>query len=263
MLMENANLTRAQDLGAVTELLSGDFFVPFGRSTSHQLWSSAMVITPTLRGLFGISIDAQTKTITVNPHLPAQWDHADVEYLPLPGGNSDMLHFNVVGSQLKVDMTTLGGGGWRLRSDIAGAKSSEVDGEPGLSIPLPTLDIDEQLSRFSASIPNEKPLPDRPPTPGSRTCRFRVLHSEYGDRRLTLVIEGPAGSQSELGLVRRGPIVPKIEATTGDGSALARGVATLSAFDVYAFQNPPAPSMLVLNFPPGEGWKTITVTLTW
>jgi hypothetical protein len=52
ILMENANLTRAQDLGAVTELLSGDFFVPFGRSTSHQLWSSAMVITPTLRGLF-------------------------------------------------------------------------------------------------------------------------------------------------------------------------------------------------------------------
>ncbi len=74
MLMENANLTKAQDLGAVTELFSGDFNVPFGRSTSHQLWSSAMVITPILRGLFGISIDAQSKTITVNPHLPAGWD---------------------------------------------------------------------------------------------------------------------------------------------------------------------------------------------
>ena len=74
MLMENANLTRAQDLGAVTELLSGDFYVPFGRSTSHQLWSSAMVITPILRGMFGISVDAQTKTITVNPHLPAGWN---------------------------------------------------------------------------------------------------------------------------------------------------------------------------------------------
>ena len=83
LLMENANLTRAQDLGAVTELLSGDFFVPFGRSTSHQLWSSAMVITPTLRGLFGIDIDAQTKTITVNPHLPASWDHAEVMNLSL------------------------------------------------------------------------------------------------------------------------------------------------------------------------------------
>jgi glycogen debranching enzyme len=263
MLMENANLTWAQDLGADTELLSGDFYVPMGRSTSHQLWSSAMVITPTLRGLFGISIDAQTKTITVNPHLPAQWDHAAVEYLPLPGGNSDMLHFNVVGSQLMVDLTTLGSGGWRLKSDIAGARSTQVGGEPGLVIPLPVLDIDQQLTRFSASIPTGKPLPDRPPIPGSRTSRFRVLRSEHGDRKLTLVVEGQAGSQSELGLVRRAPIVPKIETVPAGNGESGNGSAMLGAFDVYAFQNPTAPSLLIFNFPPGEGWKTISVTLTW
>lgn len=259
MLMQNANLTWAEDLGADTELLSGDFYVPFGRSTSHQLWSSAMVITPTLRGLFGISIDAQTKTITVNPHLPASWDSADVTYLPLPGGESDMLHFRCVGDQLKVDMTTLDNNGWHLRSDIAGAKSAAVDGEPGLSIPLPMLDIDQQLTRFSASIPKDEPLPNRPPIPGSRTARARILHSEYGDRRLTLVIEGVAGSQNEFGLVRRGPIVPKIASVAGQ----AEQVATLGANDVYAYENPHAPSMLILNFPKGEGWKTVTVTLTW
>ncbi len=263
MLMENVNLTRAQDLGAVTELLSGDSNVPFGRSTSHQLWSSAMVITPTLRGLFGISIDARKKEITVNPHLPASWEHADVEYLPLPGGNSDMLHFNVVGDELRVDMTTLGRGAWRLRSDIAGTKSAEVEGEPALSIPLQTLDIDQELTRFSNSIPADEPLPDRARIPGSRTSRFRVLRSVYGDRRLTLVIEGLGGTQGELGLVRRGPIVPKIEETTGGGGKSGREVASLGAFDVYAYQNPTAPSMLILNFPPDEGWQTISITLTW
>ncbi|HUX45920.1 MAG TPA: hypothetical protein VMV57_14320, partial [Terracidiphilus sp.] len=91
MLMENANLTRAQDLGAVTELLSGDFFVPFGRSTSHQLWSSAMVITPALRGLFGISINAQTKTITVNPHLPASWNSASLKHIAVGSNIVDLL----------------------------------------------------------------------------------------------------------------------------------------------------------------------------
>ena len=45
-LRQNADQTSTQDLGAITELLSGAFFQPFGRSTSHQLWSSAMVITP-------------------------------------------------------------------------------------------------------------------------------------------------------------------------------------------------------------------------
>ena len=103
LLMENANLTRAQDLGAVTELLSGDFFVPFGRSTSHQLWSSAMVITPILRGMFGISIDAQEKTITVNPRLPAGWDHAAVMNLRISGGPTS-LSFDRKGATLEVSL---------------------------------------------------------------------------------------------------------------------------------------------------------------
>jgi glycogen debranching enzyme len=91
LLMQNAHLTRISDLGAATELLSGDFNVPFGRSTSHQLWSSAMVITPTLRGLFGIDINAATKTITINPQLPAEWDHAEVKNLQTPNGTIDLL----------------------------------------------------------------------------------------------------------------------------------------------------------------------------
>ncbi len=42
-LMQNASLTWTQDLGAITELLSGDLFQALGRSSSHQMWSSAMV----------------------------------------------------------------------------------------------------------------------------------------------------------------------------------------------------------------------------
>ena len=75
-LMQNAGMTFTQDLGAVTELLSGEFFQPFGRSSSHQLWSSAMVLTPALRGLFGIDIDATKNVLRVSPQLPATWDHA-------------------------------------------------------------------------------------------------------------------------------------------------------------------------------------------
>jgi glycogen debranching enzyme len=77
-LMQNADQTTTQDLGAVTELLSGAFFVPFGRSTSHQLWSSAMVITPAMRGLFGITVDAAAGKVDVQPQLPAEWGEAAV-----------------------------------------------------------------------------------------------------------------------------------------------------------------------------------------
>jgi hypothetical protein len=39
--------------------------------------------------------------------------------------------------------------------------------------------------------------------------------------------------------------------------------AVISAKDGWAFKDPKAPLLLFLDFPPGEGWKSITVTLTW
>lgn len=75
-LLQNADWTWFQDPGAVTELLSGAFFRSLGRSTPHQIWSSAMVFTPALRGLFGLDWDALRHTLRVAPNLPATWDHA-------------------------------------------------------------------------------------------------------------------------------------------------------------------------------------------
>src|SRR6185437_15727605 len=75
-LMQNADLTWAQNLGAVTELLSGEFYRWWGRSTSHQLWSSAMVFTPAVRGMFRLEWNAAENTLTVTPNLPAQWNEA-------------------------------------------------------------------------------------------------------------------------------------------------------------------------------------------
>src|SRR4029077_8278168 len=85
-LMQNAGLTWSQDLGAVTELLSGELFQPLGRSSSHQVWSSAMVVTPALRGLFGLDWDAPNRVLRVAPNLPADWGRARLHNVPL--GNS-------------------------------------------------------------------------------------------------------------------------------------------------------------------------------
>ena len=76
-LMANALLSYTNALGYVTELLSGDFNAPFGRSSHHQVWSEAMVITPALRGLLGIEIGAGGKELQFAPQLPANWDEAE------------------------------------------------------------------------------------------------------------------------------------------------------------------------------------------
>jgi glycogen debranching enzyme len=77
-LMSNARLSYTGALGYVTELLSGDFNAAFGRSSHHQVWSEAMVVTPTLRGLFGIEASAGGSTISFAPQMPADWEQVSV-----------------------------------------------------------------------------------------------------------------------------------------------------------------------------------------
>jgi glycogen debranching enzyme len=268
MLMENANLTWAQDLGADTELLSGDFFVPFGSSTSHQLWSSAMVITPTLRGLFGISIDAQTKTITVNPHLPASWDHAEVLNLQISGAQST-LYFRRIRDRLEVYLSPTKGDEWHLKSDLPGAtfgslESTRVPGEPtksaeqGIRIPLAELEVEESPGSLNVIEDVNRIEPLQPPLAGMRTVRFRILNSEQRDHRLMLTAEGLAGSTGIVTLYRHGHFVPRVQTEAGTPPDATLSFRSCDA-DPYACASLP----LVLTFPPGEGWKTITVTLTW
>ena len=267
MLKENAELTWAQDVGAVTELLSGDFFVPFGRSTSHQLWSSAMVITPTLRGLFGIDIDAVARTITVNPHLPASWHSAAVMDLPIGAGHTS-LRFEKRGGILEVTMNPGSEEGWTLRSTLEGASYGSISSQTsksahtavkGLRIPLPPLEVDniDPGSDLAESV--RTALPDHLPAPGARTSEFRVIHSETKPNQLSLTIEGRAGSDGVLRLIRNEHLLPKVK-TQSEGSAEEASI-SFRACDA----NPDACSWLPLlfHFPAGEGWKTVTLTLSW
>jgi hypothetical protein len=73
-LMANVLLTYDGALGYVTELLSGDFNAPFGRSSHHQVWSEAMVVTPAVRGLLGVEVSGGGRGLSFAPQLPAHWD---------------------------------------------------------------------------------------------------------------------------------------------------------------------------------------------
>jgi len=72
-LRANALLALDGSLGHVTEVLSGDYYQPLSTSSPHQIWSAAMVVSPLLRGMFGLEVDAAKKTLTFAPHVPADW----------------------------------------------------------------------------------------------------------------------------------------------------------------------------------------------
>jgi glycogen debranching enzyme len=85
-LMANSLLTYSSALGYVTELLSGDFNAPFGRSSHHQVWSEAMVITPAMRGLLGIEVTGGGAELRFAPAIPANWN--ELEARNVSAGNS-------------------------------------------------------------------------------------------------------------------------------------------------------------------------------
>jgi glycogen debranching enzyme len=89
-LMANALLTYANALGYVTELLSGDYQSAFGRSSHHQVWSEAMVISPTIRGLFGLEARDGGRTLQFAPQLPVTWDNALVDNFAVGDAKYDL-----------------------------------------------------------------------------------------------------------------------------------------------------------------------------
>ena len=171
--MQNADLTIAQDVGAVTELLSGDFFEPFGRSTSHQLWSSAMVVIPVLRGMFGIEVDGLKHTVSVAPHLPAAWDKADVKRLRVGESIVD-ISFKREGLAMMAEV-----------HQLSGPKVMLASGGESARVPLPGVEV---------GVDHGLPLR------GARAAQMKVLSEQVQGRSLRLELEGLAGTESMLPL---------------------------------------------------------------
>ncbi len=224
-LMQNADLTFAQDLGAVTELLSGAFYQTLGRSTSHQLWSSAMVVSPMLRGMFGLEWDAAAKTLYVTPHLPAAWDHAVLRHVALGASSFDLEFQRHLGQMVVTAHGDLQG--VRLASHADGVEVRE--GGVSLRIPLPPVEVE-----ISAALPE----------PGSRTAMAKVLAETHTPHSLRLLLQGQSGSTLTM-LLRRNGMDGKIATQGGDLKTDSAG------------------EHLIVQFPNGAGYRQQPVEVTW
>jgi glycogen debranching enzyme len=225
-LMQNADLTWAQDPGAVTELLSGQFFAPLGRSTSHQLWSSAMIISPVLRGLFGLEWDAAANKLTITPSLPAQWDKARLTHVPLAGEDLD-LDLTREGTMLVVRETGPGAEHAVLASHTPGAK---LVGNL-LRIPLPVAEagLDHAL-----------------PQPGATTQQMKVIDQQSTGNSLTLTLAAMAGSHQTV-MLRVNDMRAKVRI---DGAQMPP-------------DNSSSLRPVQVDFAPGNGYVEKTVRFTW
>jgi len=111
-VMANAQLAHDGSPGRTTEVLSGDFYAQLSTSTPHQIWSSAMVISPILRGMMGLEVNALNGSITLAPHIPAGWTDFAIHHVRV--GNT-MLDFTYhsVGDDITLEVEHSGMGSSR------------------------------------------------------------------------------------------------------------------------------------------------------
>jgi hypothetical protein len=184
--MQNEQLTWLQDPGAVTEVLSGEFYQPLGRSSSHQLWSSAMVLTPAIRGLFGIEADVLTGRLRVDPQLPADWSQASLRNVPF-GDTQFNLQMHRVGPNLEVEATSQKPIKLCLQNskDFFAGVSCNAAGATShrLRLPLPEVEVGLEPSDIQ---------------PGDRTEQAKFIGQKYGPHSLQVRLEVMPGKSVRL-----------------------------------------------------------------
>jgi glycogen debranching enzyme len=217
-LMSNVLLQRQNALGYVTELLSGDFNAPFGRSSHHQVWSEAMTVTPLIRGMLGVEVADAGGTVRFAPQLPADWNAVEVRHVNAVGTTFD---FSLMrgGGQLTIKVRSHGVPhvlaptafeiapafplDARIRSVKVDGRSVDFDIERVGDVQRVELTLD---ARREADVAinyeggSDVYLNYEPPAPGARSESLRVLRSHAETGALQLLLEGRGGRTYTLHL---------------------------------------------------------------
>jgi len=214
-LRANALLGLDGSLGHFTEVLSGDYYQSFATSSPHQIWSAAMVISPILRGMFGLHIDAEAHQITLAPHVPANWSAFAIRAVRVGGVDVDF-EYHKTADSIALDIKRSGEGdcwvefspAFSLRTQVL---SAQMNGRP-LSFKMQPNANDQHLAvrfpvngngasltirvknDFGLTLSNE--LPDL----GSTSRGLRVISESWNASRtqLSLELSGRTGSRYEL-----------------------------------------------------------------
>jgi len=222
-LRSNALLFSDGSLGHFSEVLSGDYNDSFSTSSPHQIWSSAMVISPILRGMMGLQVDADKHQVNLAPHVPADWASFGMRNIHVSGVEVDFQYRKTSDSITLETVRTGNGDCWvefspafSLRAQVV---SVEMNGRP-LPFKVHANANDQHLSvRFPVyGGPNDLvvhvkndfglALKSELPPLGSASRGLRVLSESWnlGKTQLSVALSGRAGAAYELGVWNPGQI---------------------------------------------------------
>ena len=211
-LRANALLALDGSPGHVTEVLSGDYYQPLSTASPHQIWSAAMVISPVLRGMFGLERDAANKTLAFTPHAPANWVDYKIENIQV-GKSVISIGYHKVPGELSLEITrtgdecafefepTLAGPAMEVRAEVNG-RQTPVDFKfnPEHHHIQLKIALQEGKNVVRLRVKNDFGLAYdfRLPELGSKSSDLRVLAQTSDQYSSTLIVAGRGGASYDL-----------------------------------------------------------------
>jgi hypothetical protein len=202
-LRANALLVLEGPLGHVTEVLSGTYYQALPTSSPHQIWSSAMVVAPVIRGLLGISTSATEHRLTVAPHVPADWNSWSAKNVPACGGTAD-LNYTRTTNDITLQAVRRGPGTCTLIFSPAVSLRARVQGKVKVQETIadkhPIITMEPSAGSNTARVPVADDfgllIPAGLPPLGSTSRNLKIVREEWSaDRKqLRIALNGLAGT---------------------------------------------------------------------
>jgi hypothetical protein len=216
-MMSSARHTFDNALGAVTEVFSGARNIWPQEAVPHQGFSSAGVVFPLIRGLFGLDADVPEKEIFFEPSFPGDWKEASFDGFRAGKASLSVRYERPGDGLVRATFDSRGGEGFRIRfrpglGPCAAVKGATLNGKPigaggspaevrrsvrpAVEFLLGGKDVVELAVDFGVEI-----LPPRIKTGTGESDRgLKIIRTEYSAsaKSLSVVVEGLAGTDYDL-----------------------------------------------------------------
>lgn len=184
-----ARTTFDESRGRNPEVISGRVYKPLDTAVPQQFFATSMIVTPLVRGLFGISIDAPAGQLTVAPSLVAGRDELQLQNLAF-GGNVVDLHVQTTEREV---VLTIGRGSGHAFEEALSVRFAPSNG---------MRTIDSKFRRGESTLRLAVPrrsawdiyLEERDAVIGERSTAPRVVSAREVNGEYHLAIEGLAGT---------------------------------------------------------------------
>lgn len=213
-LQANAQLALDGSPGDVTEVLSGDYYVGLSTSSPHQVWSSAMVVSPLIRGLLGLEVSAAEGKVLLAPHVPGDWRQFAIKNLRV---GESLVEFDYQQSAEEIVLRVERRRGQDARelifapavppiAEVIGVdvnnrsikflvRPTPADGHVHVRVPLGNDQATVRI-RLRNSFALENPV--KLPALGAKSRNLKIASDIWNGRVLTLQLSGIAGQAYEL-----------------------------------------------------------------